>query len=230
MLKWIFAAMAACAASAAPAETGVDPLAPIDWRPMHAAARSSSPISPDVFGTVALNAGITDYGARWRRVSAADLADPRLAGLAAAASALDPLARLAVVQSEVRRRIAWREERDGYWAQAGETLTRGTGDSDDIAILKMQALKAMGFAARDIYLSIGRDSQRGADTRLLVRAGGRFYVLDDRAERPLAAEHYAGFVPVITLGKNSAWLHGRRIGSREQGAARAPVMRQALAR
>ena len=42
------------------------------------ARSTTAPQKPDVFGTVALDAGVTAYGARWRRVSAADLADPRL--------------------------------------------------------------------------------------------------------------------------------------------------------
>jgi predicted transglutaminase-like cysteine proteinase len=175
-----------------------------------------TPVSPDVFGTVALNAGMTAYDVRWRRVSAADHADPRIAAIAAAASGFDPLRTLAAIQTEVNRRVKWRADLDGYgvsdyWANAGETLTKGIGDSEDIAVVKMQALKAAGFSPRDLYLSIGRDKLRGADTLLLVRAAGKFYVLDDRAVRPMIAEQYARFVPVITLGQGRTWLHGRNI-------------------
>jgi len=196
-------------------------------RPFHIA-------SPDVFGTVALSAGVTVYGARWRRVSNADSADPRLAAMMIASSGLDPLAKLAFVQSAVRRRIEWRRDLDGYrvsdyWAQAGETLDRGYGDSEDIAVLKMQALKAAGFGARDFYLSVGRDSARGADTLLLVRVGERFYALDDRSDRPVAAEEHSEFVPVITLGKDIAWLHGKRLARAGSGLSRAKS-RLAMAR
>ena len=92
--------------------------------------------------------------------------------------------------------------------------TAAHGDGEDIAILKMQALKAAGFAPRDLYLSVGRDRSRGADTLLLVRVGERFYALDDRSDRPLDARDYARFVPVITLGKDGAWLHGKRYAGR----------------
>ncbi|MEO6113266.1 MAG: transglutaminase-like cysteine peptidase [Sphingomicrobium sp.] len=175
----------------------------------------TAPASPDVFGTVALNAGITLYDVRWRRVSAADRADPRVLSIAAHALGLDPLSMLNAVQSEVRRRIVWKRDLDGYkisdyWAEAGETLTRGYGDAEDIAVLKIQALKAAGFNPRDLYISVGRDRARGLDTLLVARANGRFYVLDDRAERPMTPEQHNSFEPIITLGKGVSYLHGKR--------------------
>ena len=174
-----------------------------------------APISPDVFGTVALMAGVTIYDARWRRVSAADQMDPRVLAIAATANGLDPLGKLAKIQSEIARRIVWRRDLDGYhiadyWAEAGETLSRGFGDAEDIAILKIQALKAAGFDPRDLYISVGKDKSRGFDTLLLARAGGRFYVLDDRATMPLTPEQHGRFEPIITLGQKTSWLHGRR--------------------
>ena len=58
----------------------------------------SRPASPDVFGTVALNAGVTLYDARFRRVSATDVRDPLVLRIAAAASGLDPVAKLKKIQ------------------------------------------------------------------------------------------------------------------------------------
>ena len=175
----------------------------------------TAPASPDVFGTVALNAGVTLYDVRWRRVSAADRGDPRVLAIAAVARGLDPYSMLVAIQGEVRRRIVWKRDLDGYkisdyWAEAGETLSRGFGDAEDIAVVKIQALKAAGFNPRDLYISVGRDRARGLDTLLVARANGRFYVLDDRAERPMTPEQHASFEPIITLGKGVSYLHGRR--------------------
>lgn len=227
----------ACALLAAPAigQASDDPLAPQDSQRIIVTGKRLSPTSPDVFGTVALDAGVTVYGARWRRVSAADERDPRLAAMMAGVSDLDPVAKLGFVQREVRRRIAWRRDLDGYrvsdyWAQAGETLDRGYGDSEDIAVLKMQALKASGFNSRDFYLSIGRDSARGADTLLLVRVDGKFYALDDRLDRPLTSEEYARFVPVLTLGKGNAWLHGKRYAGKGRSKGRTIAANSPIAR
>ena len=203
-------------------------LLPFDSGTIVVGAPAADPASPDIFGTVALGAGVTASGARWRRVSAADEHDPRIRALAVAAASAGggALARLAAVHVEVDRRIRWRRDLDtyhvsDYWAQAGETLTRGEGDSEDIAVLKMQVLKAAGFPARDIYLSVGQDRQRGADSMLLVRVGGDFYALDDRSPAPLRASAGSRFRPVITLGRGSAWIHGRRIADRRARTASA---------
>lgn len=178
-------------------------------------APSSAPTSPDVFGTVALNAGVTLYDVRWRRVTAADRSHPRILAIAAALRGRDPYDMLAAVQGEVARRITWKRDLDGYkvsdyWAEAAETLNRGYGDSEDIAVVKIQALKAAGFSPRDLYISVGKDRSRGLDTLLVARANGRFYVLDDRADRPMTPEQHASFEPIITLGKGVSYLHGRR--------------------
>jgi len=232
-LHWtpVIIALAAFAASAAHASA--DPLSPVDSGNVTVTGRSFTPPQPNIFGTVALDAGVTPYGARWRRVSAADERDPRVRALGAAVAAAtsDPVARLALVHGEVSDRVRWSNDLDtygvsDYWAQAGETLSRGQGDSEDIAVLAMQVLKAAGFPARDIYLSIGRDKQRGADSLLLVRIAGQFYALDDRRPRPELAQGRRQFTPIFTLGKNSAWIHGNRVATR----ASARGVRTALAR
>jgi len=204
---------AACALATLPLFAGT--AAALPSAPIYAFA----PVSPNVFGTVALNAGMTAYDVRWRRVSGADQSDTRIAEIAGACAGLGTLQKLALVHSEVNRRVTWRADLDGYgiadyWANAGETLTKGVGDSEDIAVVKIQALKAAGFSPRDLYLSVGRDSKRGADALLMVRAEGKFYVLDDRVDRPLTPEEHAKFVPIITLGGNGqTWLHGRSIAA-----------------
>ena len=218
---------AAAPASAAPPGNA---LAPTESETIVVNAPVRVPASPDILGTVALGAGVTAYGARWRRVSAADEQDPRVKALATAAlaSGSDPMACLAAVHAEVGRRVRWKRDLDtyhvsDYWAQAGETLTRGEGDSEDIAILKMQILKAAGFSPRDIYLRVGRDSSRGADTLLLVLVGDDFYALDDRSPVPLRATEGMRFKPVITLGRNAAWIHGRRVAIRDGRRATAAL-------
>src|SRR5690606_16924487 len=107
------------------------------------------PQSPDVFGTVALNAGVTFYDARFRRVAATDTKVPLVQRMASASANLDPDSKLRVVQQEINRRVRWMHDLDNmgvadFWANAGETLRRVTGDSEDIAIVKMQVLKAAG--------------------------------------------------------------------------------------
>lgn len=184
-----------------------------------------SPSSPDVFGTVALNAGVTFYDARFRRVASTDSKDPLVTSLAVPAAGLDPVAKLQMVQHEVNDRVRWMHDLDNmgvadFWANAGETLRRGTGDSEDIAIAKMQVLKAAGFSPKDLYISIGRHNVRGAHVVLLARAAGSFYVLDDTLQNIATPAEHARFTPIMTLGQGASWIHGKRVaGSRIASAS-----------
>ena len=176
----------------------------------------SRPASPDVFGTVALKAGVTFYDARFRRVASTDARDPLVVRLAAGAASLDPVSKLKLIQEEVNHQIRWAHDLENmgvadFWANAGETLRRGTGDSEDIAIVKMQALKAAGFDPKDLYISIGRHSTRGAHILLLARTASGFFALDDGVQGIIPASQLARFTPIMTVGQGMSWIHGRRI-------------------
>lgn len=179
---------------------------------------------PDVFGTVALNAGSTRYDARFRRAAAADLSDPVVQQMAAAAVGLDPVAKLRAVQQAVNSRVRWARDPGtagvaDFWANAGETLRRGTGDSADIAIAKMQVLKAAGFDPNRLYITIGGHRARGVHILLLAKMANGYVVLEDHGDRLETPAHHRLFSPVITLGEGGSWLHGRRVGSRIANAS-----------
>jgi predicted transglutaminase-like cysteine proteinase len=136
--------------------------------------------------------------------------------LAAGAANLDPVAKLRMVQQEISQRVHWSHDLDNmgvadFWANAGETLRRGSGDAEDIAIAKMQVLKAAGFDPRDLYISVGRHSSRGAHILLLARTANGFFALDDKDGMIPAAQN-AKFTPIMTLGQGMSWIHGRRVG------------------
>jgi predicted transglutaminase-like cysteine proteinase len=174
------------------------------------------PASPDAFGTVAVNAGVTMYDARFRRVASTDARDPLVMRLAAGAANLDPIGKLRLVQQEISQAVHWSHDLDNmgvadFWANAGETLRRGTGDAEDIAIAKMQVLKAAGFDPKDLYISIGRHSSRGAHILLLARTAGGFFALDDKDGMLLASQD-TKFTPIMTIGQGMSWVHGRRVG------------------
>ncbi len=238
---WLRAAVAgACLAAAVPAsadsgESAATPSTPEKYQPLviHTSGLPlkkstrtvlARPASPDVFGTVALNAGVTFYDARFRRVASTDNKDPMVLSLAAAAAGLDPVAKLRLVQQEVSRRVRWQHDLDNmgvadFWANAGETLRRGTGDSEDIAIVKMQVLKAAGFSPKDLYISVGRHNVRGAHAVLLARTAGGFYVLDDTNFDLMTPAQHGRFTPIMTLGQGGSWVHGRRVGGNRIASA-----------
>ena len=220
----------ACFASAAPAQTVVgresaagkyNRLQDISVRPQNGA----TPVTPDVFGTAAVGAGVTFYDARFRRVSNTDKMHPLVLQMADAVRNLPPEQQLAAVKAEVMQRVHWASDLDtmhvaDLWANAGETLERGAGDSEDIAVAEMQILKAAGWNQRDLYMSIGREKGVGTHIVLLARAPSGFYVLDDKFDRPVTPAEHGRFTPILTLGEGKSWVHGRRISGASRLSAR----------
>ena len=174
------------------------------------------PVTPQLFGTVALPVKAERYAAGWYRASLDASRLPSMQQLVAPARGLSRDAQIAYVQAAVHRRVRWMSDATewglhDYWASAAETLERGAGDMEDRAIVKMQALRTLGVPQRDLYLTIGRDKVGGQITVLIVRSGHRHYVLDDLGGAPISTDRREGFEPMLTLGGNSAWIHGRRI-------------------
>ena len=192
-------------------------------QPPIAAGARTAPVAPSLFGTVALPTTAPRYVAGWRRAGLDASAQPSMQRLIAPARELSRERQIAYVQAEVNRNIllvpdsiAWGV--DDYWASAAETLQRGAGDVEDRAIVKMQALRSLGFPARELYLTMGRDTFGRPTTMLLVRLGRRFYVLDDLGGRPVPAGLRQGFEPTLTLGLNAAWIHGHRLAASDRTA------------
>jgi predicted transglutaminase-like cysteine proteinase len=120
---------------------------------------------------------------------------------------------IAYIQGAVFQRVHWRSDATewgyhDYWASAAETLQHGYGDEEDRAIVKMQALRALGFPNRDLFLTIGSDKVGGQITVLIVRLGARYFVLDDTSGAPFTADHRPSFTPMLSFGYGGFWIHG----------------------
>ena len=206
----------ACAAASiqAAAQSGSSP------RP--SGLTTAGPAAPNVFGTATVGAGVTFYDSRFRRVAKTDRNHPLVMSMAKPLIGLSPEQQLTAVHTAVAQKVRWAHDLDtmrvaDLWANAGETLERGAGDSEDIAIVKMQVLKAAGWNPRDLFISIGREKGIGAHIVLLAHAPSGFYVLDDRASRPLSPREHARFTPILTLTEGKSYIHGRRVSG---GASR----------
>jgi len=182
----------------------------------HAAlAVSPTTLAPNLFGTIALPAPDMPMTAKWARVRAYEPSSS-IQSLVEPVAGLDRPRQMLFVQSVVQRTLRYREDlqmwgQPDYWASAAETLSRGGGDCEDLAIVKYQALLALGFAPGDLVLSVGRDLVRGDHALLLVREGDTWWVLDDKYPRPVRADDQTGFEPVMSFsGASAQWLHGRR--------------------
>ena len=171
------------------------------------------PAPPNFFGTLTLRITPGRYVDDWERARRDASAVPQMRALIAPARGLTPEQQIAYVQAAVYRQIAWRSDatewgRHDYWASAEETLQHGVGDMEDRAIVKMQALRALGFSTRDLYLTMGRDKVGGPVTVLIVRRGNRYFVLDDTGGAPFTTDRRPEFTPMLTFGYGGSWIHG----------------------
>ena len=176
-----------------------------------------SAVAPNLFGTVALPVHADRYAVGWQRARLDASSSPAMQRLIAPVRGLSRSQQLHYVQSAVAQRIRWISDATewgshDYWASARETLERGAGDAEDRAIVKMQALRALGFPTNDLYLTIGKEKIGGPPiTVLLVRIGRSVFFLDDWSGPPIPVERKLDFEPVLSFSGTSSWLHGRRV-------------------
>ena len=209
----------------------------VHWTmPTIAIPESARPSWPNVFGTVALPVRARPTGTRWTKLLHAALDQPALIRLAGLAQGMSAQEQVAYVQSAINRATRLRTDGqdcsdDGYWAAGSETLARGLGDCFDLAVAKMEALRSLGFADRDLYLTTGyirssakSDGRRGT-AALLVHVGDSFLLLPDGPEPVINATGMAGaaddFSPYITYGYGMTWVHGRVVKQASAAAGEA---------
>jgi predicted transglutaminase-like cysteine proteinase len=171
------------------------------------------PLAPALFGTVTLPIRPTRYLDDWERARRDASNVPQMRSLIAPARGLSRGQQIYYIQAAVQRAIRWRSDATewgmhDYWASAQETLEHGVGDMEDRAIVKMQALRALGFSTRDLYLTMGNDMVGGPITVLIVRLDGRFLVLDDTGGTPYTTDRRPEFTPSLTFGYGGSWIHG----------------------
>ena len=170
---------------------------------------------PDVFNSVALAIGRSPLDARWNKVAGAGVGGN--AG-AFAASLRDEgiIAKLEAVNGYVNARVRFVDDRIQFgvadrWLPASETLARGRGDCEDFALAKRAMLRAAGVAESDLYLVVLKDLSRRADHAVLVvRAAGRFLVLDNGTDRIVDSSDVQDYRPVLTFTARHAYTHGYR--------------------
>jgi predicted transglutaminase-like cysteine proteinase len=170
-------------------------------------------LAPALFGTVTLPIRPTRYLDDWERARRDASNVPQMQSLIAPARGLSHEQQIYFIQAAVHRAIRWRSDATewglhDYWASAQETLQHGVGDMEDRVIVKMQALRALGWSTRDLFLTMGRDMVGGPITVLIVRVDGRFYVLDDTGGAPYSTDRRPDFTPSLTVGYGGSWIHG----------------------
>jgi predicted transglutaminase-like cysteine proteinase len=170
---------------------------------------------PDVFNSVALSIGRSPLDSRWNRVSGAGVGGSAGA-FAASLRGQGVVAKLEAVNSYVNSRVRFVDDRIQYgvadrWMPASETLGRGRGDCEDFALAKRAMLRVAGVPDKDLYLVVLKDLSRRADHAVLVvRAAGRFLVLDNGTDRIVDSSDVQDYKPVLTFTAGNAYTHGYR--------------------
>lgn len=168
---------------------------------------------PNMLGTSAVAIRAARFNGSWANAMQDATHNPLLLRMVAAARRMPALQQMQFVQSRVNNAIRWMSDatqwgQHDYWASANQTLRSGAGDMEDRAIVKMQALKALGFSPNDLWLTLARDAVGGPVTVLTVRLAGRYYILDDTGGEPFLVEsRRREFQPVLSFGWNGAWVH-----------------------
>jgi len=170
---------------------------------------------PDVFNSVALSIGRSPLDARWSRVAGAGVGGA--AGtFAASLHGQGIIAKLEAVNGYVNARVRFVDDRVQFgvadrWMPATETLARGRGDCEDFALAKRAMLRAAGVPDNDLYLVVLKDVSRRADHAVLVvRAAGRFLVLDNGTDRIVDSSDVPDYRPMLTFTASRAYTHGYR--------------------
>lgn len=183
---------------------------PFGFRPGTGRPLATGP--DDFLGSKRLAVSKTVFDGSWNRVSHQGLSQRFVSGTFGGGA--PTLATLAAVNAWSNARIRYEEDsrlygRADYWANAGTTLSRGAGDCEDIAILKMQILAALGIPRSDMYLTIARDLTRRADHALLVvKLDKAYWLLDNATSRPLDAAQSYDYQPILSFSTSHKWLHG----------------------
>jgi predicted transglutaminase-like cysteine proteinase len=170
---------------------------------------------PDMLGTRAIAIKADRFSESLNRARQDASRSPLLQQLIAPARTLSPMQQVAFVQRAVTSSVRWISDatewgQHDYWASAAQTLSHGAGDAKNRAIVKLQALRALGFNNSDLFLTLARDRVGGPLTVLTVRNGGRYYVVDDTGTAPFPVEQRSfEFQPLMSFGMYGAWVHVR---------------------
>jgi predicted transglutaminase-like cysteine proteinase len=156
----------------------------------------------------------TEFDSAWDRVRSHSLSRRRVATLTGLQASPDSSALLSRVNHWVNAQIRYVADeaqfgQPDYWRNAAHTLKSRTGDCEDIAIVKMQMLAALGVEQDAMFLTIARDRVRGGShAMLIVRTAEGYRMLDDSTDTVLDAQQAHDYTPVFSFSANRKWLHG----------------------
>lgn len=129
--------------------------------------------------------------------------------------------KLVTVNGFVNRTIAYTSDKEiygslDYWAKPGETLSRGKGDCEDFALLKMAALRAAGVPDDSMTLVVLRDTRRNLFHAVLsVATDNGNYILDNVRDVVLPDSSLPQYRALYSMNDLGTWIHGYASDNKE---------------
>ena len=118
---------------------------------------------------------------------------------------LDRAAIAASINAVVNTRVRYRSDLEMHgtpdqWAGPLETMRRGEGDCEDLAILKMWLLAQAGVPLADMYVLVVRSRHTDTDHAVLLLAtGADFLLLDNLADAPRLEREASDYEPLYSV-------------------------------
>lgn len=171
---------------------------------------------PELFGFSVLRLGETIYDDIWAEAVARPWpsGQPELNAFVTRIRDLPLRERVQQANAWINARVPYAADPtliDPHWASLAQTLARGNGEREDIAIAKMQLLTAVGVPRDDVYLVLASDIQRlKPDALVVVRDGDGVYVLSSRQDAFVDEQQVGLYVPIIALGYEGKWIFGHK--------------------
>jgi len=153
-----------------------------------------------------------------RKAAAAELAGwEGWAGLMARAADVPLREKLAAVNREINRSVAYEADSSNYgrpdhWATIGDIVRRARGDCEDYVIAKLWALTALGVPLDQLQLVVLEDRRRGRYHAVLaVHADGARYILDNVTDRLRKDTAITDYHPLYSFANNGGFIHGFKV-------------------
>ena len=209
---------------------------PANSAPPRALGSASATTKAAAFGSVAIKVSDTPRSRRWQFLlqegasrffrgscNDEDVCDAptfrRLAKGVELATGGELRDAIGIINRTVNRNIKYKSDLVNYalidyWASFRETVLRGTGDCEDIAILKLWMLRAAGINESDVRLLITRSDITGDHAVLVVHLGSLKLILDNLSDEVRTDDEIGSYKPVLSFDTEGEWVHGfKRVAS-----------------
>lgn len=121
---------------------------------------------------------------------------------------------IGILNTQINREIKYTPDSTDNWQTPLQTLSLKTGDCEDYAILKYALLTKAGIPARLVIGEIRKLGMGNLNGNLphawcAVFIEGRWFALDNNADRPIPVEDYPNWTPLAAMHEASVIRFGR---------------------